>query len=678
MIFAALALLYTLAALSQNAELQQKLATAKQTAAENKQRLLQYQWIETTQLTLKGDQKPPTQNSCRYGPDGQVQKTPIGPSPQQPSGGRMKQKIIEKKKEEMKDYMQDVKGVLGMYVPPDPRRMEQAYQAGHVALNPVPGAMNLVFSNYAQPGDKMTLTLDTTAKKITTLSVDTYMGEAKDKVSLQVHMASLPDGTNYAEQTVLNASEKKLTVTTTNSEYQKIADPGPSGVAGQQPAPTAMRGYSGQGTPMSAEELQKLAAPIALYPDALVAQILGAATFPDQVASANSWLQQNENLTSTAFMQAVNAQPWEPSVKALTQFPSVLDNLAKNLSWTSALGEAYHTQPADVMSAVQVLRAEAKAAGNLKSGSQITVVQQSPETIVIQPTNPQVVYIPQYNPTVVYGTTYVTPGYSTADVVATGLLAFGAGVAVGAAMSNSCCAWGYSYWNCNWHGGAVVYGNTAYYGNNAWHGGYYGSSVTANGPGGVARASTAYNPSTGTYARGASTATPYGTQAVGQAYNPNTGASAATHQASNAYGNYGSSVVSKNGQTAYTQHQTTAQGSVGTIQTSEGGKGIASTGVNGNYAAGETASGTKYAAGNGNVYKNTGSGWQQTQGTSPKPTSSVSGASASSSPAAKGWGQQQTGSGSSAFGGGGWQSRAESARGSASRGAGGGSGGRHR
>ena len=151
-------------------------------------------------------------------------------------------------------------------------------------------------------------------------------------------------------------------------------------------------------------------------------------------------------------------------------------------------------------------------------------------------------------------------------MVATGLLAFGAGIAIGAAINNSCCGWGYSYWNCNWHGGAVYYGGGAYYGNNAWHGGYYGSSATAYGPNGVARAGNAYNPSTGTYARGASVATPYGKTAAGQAYNPNTGAYAATHQTSNAYGNYGSSVYSKNGNTAYTQHQTTAQGSVGTVQ----------------------------------------------------------------------------------------------------------------
>ena len=205
-----------------NAALQEKLAAVKQAAAENKQRLQQYTWIETTQLTLKGDAKPPTQNSCRYGPDGQVEKTPIGPPPQQPSGGRMKQRIIEKKKEEMKDYMQDVKGVLAMYVPPDSERMQQAYQAGNVALNPVAGAVNLVFTNYAQPGDKMSLTFDTAAKKITTLSIDTYMGEAKDKVTLQVQMGSLPDGTNYAQQAVLNASAKNLSVTTTNSNYQRL------------------------------------------------------------------------------------------------------------------------------------------------------------------------------------------------------------------------------------------------------------------------------------------------------------------------------------------------------------------------------------------------------------------------------------------------------------------------
>jgi uncharacterized membrane protein YgcG len=252
-------------------------------------------------------------------------------------------------------------------------------------------------------------------------------------------------------------------------------DTGAFAYQGQQPPPNAgsSSGYSGQGTPASAQELQSMVAPIALYPDALVAQILNASTFPDQVAVANNWLQQNQNLTGSALGTAVNGQTWDPSVKALTQFPSVLNNMAQNMAWTSQLGEAYHNQQTDVMSAIQTLRAQAKAAGNLKSGSQITVVQQSPQTIVIQPTNPQIVYVPQYNPTVIYGTPYVVPGYSTGDMVATGLLSFGAGMAVGAMMSGGCCGWGYSSWNCNWYHGGAYYHGAPYYGNNAWHGGYY-------------------------------------------------------------------------------------------------------------------------------------------------------------------------------------------------------------
>jgi hypothetical protein len=149
--------------------------------------------------------------------------------------------------------------------------------------------------------------------------------------------------------------------------------------------------YPGQGVPATADELQSLVAPIALYPDALVAQILSAATFPDQVAIASYWVDQNKTLTGSALVTAVDKQTWDPSVKAITQFPSVLNNMAQNLSWTSQLGEDYHNQQADVMTAIQTLRAKAKAAGNLQSGPQITVVQKSPQIIVIQPTNPQIV-----------------------------------------------------------------------------------------------------------------------------------------------------------------------------------------------------------------------------------------------------------------------------------------------
>src|SRR5277367_5656741 len=166
--------------------------------------------------------------------------------------------------------------------------------------------------------------------------------------------------------------------------------------------PTADTGNPTEPAPLDANQLQALVAPIALYPDSLVAQILTASTFPDQVAIAEYWMTQNTTLTGSSLMQAVNTQSWDASVKALTQFPSVLANLAHNLTWTSSLGEAYHNQQADVMAAIQILRAKAQTAGNLKSTPQVTVVQQSPQVIVIQPANPQVVYVPVYNPAVIY------------------------------------------------------------------------------------------------------------------------------------------------------------------------------------------------------------------------------------------------------------------------------------
>src|SRR5580692_6953010 len=435
--------------------------------------------------------------------------------------------------------------------------------------------------------------------------------------------------------------------------------------------------YSGQGVPLTADELQQLVAPIALYPDALVAQVLASATFPDQVAEAASWLQQYSNLTGSTLMQAVDAQRWDPSVKALTQFPSVLGNLAANLTWTSSLGEAYHTQAADVMAAVQVLRAKALAAGNLKSSSQIVVTQQSPQTIIIQPANPQVVYVPVYNPAVIYGYPYVVPAYVAPPVAATAVIAFGVGIAVGAMMSSGCCAWGYSSWNCGWHSTTVVYHGGAYYGNSAWHGGYYGSSASAYGPYGSAHVSNGYNPSTGTYARGGTVSNGYGSVSAGQAYNPRTGASASTVQGSNAYGSYGASSVSKNGTTAYGQHQTTANGTTGQVHTTNGASAYGASGKYGNSAAvGQTANGDTYATANGNTYSNTGSGWSGNSNNTPKSGSSYSG---SNSAAAKGWGGQEKSSGSSAFGGaggGGWESKSASARGSSSTGGGGGWGGR--
>jgi hypothetical protein len=204
------------------ADLQQKLAAVKQSVGENQQKLHRYQWTETTQLALKGDPKPSSQSLCKYGPDGKVQKTALTAPPPPPSGGRMKQKVIANKKEEMKDYMGQVKGLLAKYVPPDPQSMQQAFQAGKASLSPnaSSGVTQLIFKDYAQAGDEMTLSFDTAAKKIASVNVNTYMDDPKDVVTLRIQFGSLPDSTNYVQQTVLNATAKKLVVTTTNSDYK--------------------------------------------------------------------------------------------------------------------------------------------------------------------------------------------------------------------------------------------------------------------------------------------------------------------------------------------------------------------------------------------------------------------------------------------------------------------------
>jgi hypothetical protein len=224
--------------------------------------------------------------------------------------------------------------------------------------------------------------------------------------------------------------------------------------------------------PLTSSQLDTLVAPIALYPDALVAQVLAAASYADEVAFADLWLGQNQNLQGAALTQAVDQQSWDPSVKALTQFPSVLHNLAKNLSWTSSLGQAFENQQSDVMAAVQIMRAKAEAAGTLQSSSQIKVVQQSPQTIIIEPANTNVVYVPQYNPAVVYGAPLVVPAYTPPVAVAAGV-SFGAGVAIGAALGGGGFVgggfgggWGFGAWGMNWGGGGgggnINYNNNTY------------------------------------------------------------------------------------------------------------------------------------------------------------------------------------------------------------------------
>src|SRR5947209_4384352 len=197
-------------------------------------------------------------------------------------------------------------------------------------------------------------------------------------------------------------------------------------------------------------QLQQLVAPIALYPDALVAQVLAASTHPDQIVEADRWMQQHTNLKGEQLGQEVDKQPWDPSVKALTEFPSVLANMDKNLSWTSSLGDAYVNQQQDVLDAVQTMRKRAQQAGNLKTTPQENVVTQG-QTIVIQPANPDVVYVPTYDPWLVYGPPVIAyPGWFWYP----GLYAVGPGISFGFGFGIGFFGgfgWGFHHWGFDWH-----------------------------------------------------------------------------------------------------------------------------------------------------------------------------------------------------------------------------------
>jgi hypothetical protein len=215
-------------------------------------------------------------------------------------------------------------------------------------------------------------------------------------------------------------------------------------------------------TQQTTEQLQQLVAPIALYPDSLVAQILAASTFPDQVVEADRWVQAYPDLKGDALGQAVDQLPWDPSVKALTAFPSVLGNMDKNLSWTSSLGDAYYNQQQDVMDAVQVMRQRAQEAGNLKTTPQQTVTAQD-STIIIEPAEPDVVYVPAYDPWVVYGGPIVAwPGWYPYPGIWYGgpYLSFGVGFGIGYFGGYG---WGWHHWGSDWHNHVVIYNHDRYY-----------------------------------------------------------------------------------------------------------------------------------------------------------------------------------------------------------------------
>src|SRR5438046_4188326 len=223
---------------------------------------------------------------------------------------------------------------------------------------------------------------------------------------------------------------------------------------------------------LPAEQLDSLVAPIALYPDPLLAQTLAASTYPLEIIQLQQWLDQNKNLKDKALASAVQKQNWDPSVQAMAGYPEVVQRMAGNMQWTTDLGNAFLAQKSDVMGAVQRMRAKAQGTGNLKTGAQQVVETQTvpsgQQVIKIEQANPDVVYVPSYDPTVVYGPApveypyypYTYPGY----VPGTALM-WGAGIALGAAAWG---AWGGHWGDCDWNGGNVNINNNNKIGRASW------------------------------------------------------------------------------------------------------------------------------------------------------------------------------------------------------------------
>lgn len=205
--------------------LKQKVAAIKASTAQNQSKLHQYMWTETTTITANGREMPPKVSNAFYGPDGKVHKEPVegssDSSEQSGRRGRLMKHIMEEKKTEMTDYMQQVGSIIKMYVPPDPQKLQAAFEAKKVSFTAGNDSADLVFKDYALPGDSMAIDFDTASKKIRALHVHTYVGASRDPVTLVVEFESLPDGTSHPSRTTLDAQAKDIEVVTVNSNYHK-------------------------------------------------------------------------------------------------------------------------------------------------------------------------------------------------------------------------------------------------------------------------------------------------------------------------------------------------------------------------------------------------------------------------------------------------------------------------
>jgi hypothetical protein len=211
---------------AQSPELQQKIADLKTAAAANKQALAQYTYVQTSTVSLKGDVKKVTHDQVVTGPDGKPQKTSLDPpaAPTQPSGGRLKQRVVEKKTDEFMEYADSIKALIQQYVPPDKDLIQQAAAAGNIALasEGAPGTAQLVISNYVKQGDKMTLVINKAAGGLQSVTIASYLSAPSDAVTVNVQYATIPGGPNHPATITINGVSKQLTIVQQNSSYRRL------------------------------------------------------------------------------------------------------------------------------------------------------------------------------------------------------------------------------------------------------------------------------------------------------------------------------------------------------------------------------------------------------------------------------------------------------------------------
>jgi hypothetical protein len=212
---------------AQNQELQERVAELKEAMAKNKQSLAQYTSVEQINISLKGELKKQEHFQVRYGPDGKPQKTSLDPPAESSSesGGRLKRHIVEKKKEEYKDYADQMKALAQQYIPPEKEAIQQAYAQGNIMVGPAGGAPNeikLVFHNFVKPNDSMTLLFDKAQKQLLSIQIASYMDDPKDAMNLTVQFSRLSDGTNHVSGMVIDGVSKQLNIATHNSDYQHL------------------------------------------------------------------------------------------------------------------------------------------------------------------------------------------------------------------------------------------------------------------------------------------------------------------------------------------------------------------------------------------------------------------------------------------------------------------------